>query len=101
MPKRVLTPLESILQTNVTRLIEKHYDGKPGRVKKRHPTVRLATLQDIIKGGGCTVASLGPIAKALGVAPYQLLIRELDVNAPQEAVSAVQMRAIKQLREEM
>lgn len=100
MPKRVLTPLESVLQVNVKRLIDKHYDGKPGRVKKQHPTLRLATIQDLVKGGGCTVATLGQVAKALKVEPYQLLIRNLDVDAPQEAVTATQMRAIRQLREE-
>lgn len=100
MAKRVLTPLESTLQTNVKRLIEKHYDGKPGRLKKQNPLVRLATIQDVVKGGGCSIASLGPIAKALKVDPYQLLIRNLDVEAPQEAITAAQMRAIRQLREE-
>lgn len=100
MGKRVITPIEDILRANVVRLLEKHYDGKPGRLKRQNPQVRLATVQDIAKGAGCNVASLQPLADAFRLRPYQLLIRDLDVEAPQEAVTARQMRAIKELRGE-
>jgi hypothetical protein len=103
MGRKTLTALEAVLHQNVKRLIDAHedYQGKVGRVKERHSKVRLETLQNLYNGdGGCNVASLALIADALGVQPYQLLVRDLDVKSPQQVVSARQMRAIKDLTEE-
>ena len=78
-----------------------HYQGVPYRLKKKNKRVRLETLTDILGGkGGCNVASLGPLADAFGLQPYQLLIRDLNATEPQEAVTARQMRGLKQIRED-
>lgn len=99
MGRKAITPLEAVLRENVQGLLDAQYEGVPYRVKKRHKNVRLATLQDILSGkGGCTIAMLGPLAQAFGVQPYQLLIRNLDPKNPQQAISAKQMQAIKDLR---
>lgn len=101
MPKKALSPLENVLRNNVVRLLNEHYQGKAGRLVVEHKRVRLETLQNIVNGSGsASIAMLGPLAEAFDLKPYQLLIPDLDVNAPQEAITAKQMRAIRELRGE-
>lgn len=100
MPKKALTPLENTLRSNVIRLLQKHYQGKAGRLVSEHKRVRLETLQNIVNGTGTSsLPMLAPLAEAFGLRAYQLLIPDLDVDAPQEVVSARQMRALRELRE--
>lgn len=91
MAKKHVTPLEDVLRTNVQRLLDKHYGGKAHRLHDVHKHIALSKVQRIVDDGGCTVATLGPLADALEVEPYQLLLRDLDVNDPQTAVSATQL----------
>lgn len=94
-----ISPLEAVLRDNVLRLVKKHYEGKPGRLSRKNKNVVVSKIQRIIEDGGCTIHSLGPVADAFGLKPYQLLIHGLDVDDPQVYVTARTVRAINEVRQ--
>lgn len=101
MGRKSISALEDLLRANVQALLKQHYGGSTYQLKKRNKTVRLETVQKILKGeGGCNVSSLLPLADAFGLKPYQLLLPDLNVKEPQQVVSARHVRALKQLRED-
>jgi len=97
MAKKVITALEGILQENVKALLRAQYAGKPSRLAKKNPNVKLSRIQDVVKNGSCNVSTLGPLADAFDLKPYQLLIPSLDVDAPQRAVSAKHAKVLDDL----
>jgi len=94
--KRItIEPIEAILRANVKAVLKKDYQGKPGNFSRKHKNVRLSRIQDIDKFGACTMATLGRVANAVGLKPYQLLIPNLNVKDPQVAVKAREAKAIQ------
>lgn len=102
MPRRTTTPaIEAIVRDNVRRLLQKHYEGKPGQLKRKNKTVNLRGLQDFLKGGTCYLTSLQPWADALHVRTYHLFVKDLDIDDLPELVPGRRVRTLEKLREEL
>jgi hypothetical protein len=104
MPRKSITPVSDVVRQNFQRLLDEHFGprrGQPGRFHKAHRTIALSKIQNILERGGCNIDSIGQIATAFRLQPYQLLIRNLDVKEPQVAVPARQVLAIERLRKEL
>lgn len=98
MAKPSSTALEAIVRNNVKRLIEKHYDGKPGRMfNKNKGSVNLRGIQSFLDGGNCYLSSLQPWADALHVKPYHLLVKDLNVDDLPEVVEAAKLRKLQKI----
>lgn len=100
MGKKIRTPTEDTLRVNVRALLDAFFDGKPGKFHAKHKkSVALSRIQGIRKDGACNIATLGRVASAFGLKPYQLLIPGLNVKSPQVAVSARLAKAIEHFKE--
>lgn len=99
--RKVASALENIARENMKKLVQKHYDGKRGRVHAKNPNVVLSRFQEFLDGGGCTLASLQPWADALHVKPWQLLVPNLDVDDLPEIVTNKRLKMLQRLSKEL
>lgn len=101
MPKTSSSALEAIVRDNVTRLIKKHYQGKPGQMSRLNKNVNLRGVQDFLAGGSCYLSSIQSWADALHVKAYHLMIKDLNLEDLPEVISAARLKRFEMLRKEL
>ena len=99
MAKRRMHPIEDVLSKNLLALLAEYYDKSPGVFARKHKNIVLSRIQSVSKTGACNLQTLGHLANAFGLRPYQLLIPDLDVKHPQVATKAKHAKLIENLTE--
>lgn len=102
-PEKVIdAELRAIVGDNLERLMEKHPNLDSNPKLSERSGIGIATISRVINGQtAATLDTLGMLAKAFGLAPWQLLVPNLDATNPQilQSISPTEAGLYKRLRE--